>query len=138
MHRVGAVEPARRREANVAGLERDDARIPAHSDKRPIFATWYSAGLAEAWPQYTHKDPIFTSNPASGGCDRPARDLALSQRLVQLVERVQVLTHTRDELRARAGSEVELRAVETDLEQLRWRLAYVARRQAADELGNAA
>ena len=39
VHRVGAVEPARGREADVARLERDDARIPAHSRKNPIFET---------------------------------------------------------------------------------------------------
>jgi hypothetical protein len=58
--------------------------------------------------------------------------------LDRLVRQLRELASRRDELRARSGAGPDLEATERALEQLRWRLAYVARRRANDELGNAA
>jgi hypothetical protein len=58
--------------------------------------------------------------------------------LVQLVRRIQALTLELHELRQRGGGTSELHAKERTLEQLRWRLAAVARRAATDHLGAAA
>jgi hypothetical protein len=58
--------------------------------------------------------------------------------LVRLVRRIQALTLELHELRQRAGEISELDAKERTLEQLRWRLAAVARRAATDDLGAAA
>ena len=60
------------------------------------------------------------------------------RELVRLVRRIQALTLELHELRQRGGGTPELRAKERTLEQLRWRLAAVARRVAADDLGAAA
>lgn len=58
--------------------------------------------------------------------------------LVRLVRRIQTLTLEVRELELRQGGGTELRARERKLEQLRWRLAAVARRTAANDLDAAA
>jgi hypothetical protein len=57
--------------------------------------------------------------------------------LVRLVRRIQALTLELQEPRRELG-QADVEAKERLLEQLRWRLAAVARRAATDELGNAA
>jgi hypothetical protein len=58
--------------------------------------------------------------------------------LVRLVRRIQALTLEVQELRSGEAATPELQAKEKMLEQLRWRLAVVARRSALDDLGAAA
>jgi hypothetical protein len=58
--------------------------------------------------------------------------------LDRLVQQLRELTSRRDELRACLGTSSDLEAAERALEQLRCRLAQVARRRANDELGDAA
>jgi len=58
--------------------------------------------------------------------------------LVRLVRRIQALTLELEEPRRRELEQADVEAKERLLEQLRWRLASVARRAATDELGNAA
>ena len=58
--------------------------------------------------------------------------------LARLVRRIQALTLELRELRRCAEPWAELHAKEGELEQLRWRLAAIARRAATDDLGNAA
>jgi hypothetical protein len=60
------------------------------------------------------------------------------RELVRLVRRIQALTLELHELRQHATSTPELAAKERALEQLRWRMAAVARRAATDDLGAAA
>jgi hypothetical protein len=60
------------------------------------------------------------------------------RELIRLVRRIQALTLELRELEQRAPSIPELHAKEQTLEQLRWRLAVVARRAATDDLGAAA
>ncbi len=57
---------------------------------------------------------------------------------VQLVQRIQALFLELEELRRSEGGAPDLRAKERRLEQLRWRLASVARRSASDDLDAAA
>ncbi len=57
---------------------------------------------------------------------------------VRLVRRIQVLFLELEELRRREEGTPELRAKERTLQQLRWRLAAVARRTASDDLDAAA
>jgi hypothetical protein len=57
---------------------------------------------------------------------------------VRLVRRIQALFLELEELRRRDERTPELRAKERTLEQLRWRLAAVARRTASDDLDAAA
>ena len=57
---------------------------------------------------------------------------------VRLVRRIQALFLELEELRRREEGTPELRAKERTLEQLRWRLAAVARRTASDDLDAAA
>ena len=57
---------------------------------------------------------------------------------VRLVRRIQALFLELEELRRHEESTPELRAKERALEQLRWRLAAVARRSASDDLDAAA
>jgi hypothetical protein len=59
------------------------------------------------------------------------------RELLRLIRRIQALTLELDTLR-RDGADSELPAKERALEQLRWRLAVVARREAADYGGTAA
>jgi hypothetical protein len=54
------------------------------------------------------------------------------------VRRIQALTLELEERRRRELDQGDVEAEERLLEQLRWRLAAVARRTATDELGNAA
>jgi hypothetical protein len=58
--------------------------------------------------------------------------------VIRLVRRIQALLLELEELREREGGTWELRAKERALEQLRWRLAAVARRSAGDHLDAAA
>ena len=58
--------------------------------------------------------------------------------LVRLVRRIQALTIELHETRRLDLARADVEAKERLLEQLRWRLAAVARRAATDELGNAA
>jgi hypothetical protein len=60
------------------------------------------------------------------------------RELVGLIRRIQALTLELAELREHGGATPELRAKERTLDQLRWRLASVARRTATDDLGGAA
>jgi hypothetical protein len=54
------------------------------------------------------------------------------RELVRLVRRIQALTLELQELHQREGGTPDLHAKERTLEQLRWRLAAVARRAATD------
>lgn len=58
--------------------------------------------------------------------------------LVRVIRRIQALTLELHELRQRGGQTPELHARERTLEQLRWRLAAVARRSATHDLSAAA
>jgi hypothetical protein len=60
------------------------------------------------------------------------------RELAGLIQRIQVLTLELAELRQRGGAARELQAKERKLNELRWRLANVARRTAPDDLGAAA
>ena len=60
------------------------------------------------------------------------------RELVGLIRRIQALTLELAELRQHAAATPELEAKERTLDQLRWRLASVAHRAAADDLGAAA
>jgi UDP-glucose 4-epimerase len=60
------------------------------------------------------------------------------RELVRLIRRIQALTLEIHELQRREGATRELHAKERTREQLRWRLASVARRAAADNLDAAA
>jgi hypothetical protein len=60
------------------------------------------------------------------------------RELIRLVRRIQALTLEIQELRQRDRGAPELAARERTLEQLRWRLAAVARRTATDDLDAAA
>ena len=60
------------------------------------------------------------------------------REVVRLVRRTQTLFLELEELRQHEESTPELRAKERALEQLRWRLAAVARRSASDDLDAAA
>ena len=60
------------------------------------------------------------------------------REVVRLVRRIQALSLELEELRRREEDNPELRAKERALEQLRWRLAAVARRSAGDDLDAAA
>jgi len=60
------------------------------------------------------------------------------REVVRLVRRIQALSLELEELRRREGGSPELHARERTLEQLRWRLAAVARRSASDDLDAAA
>jgi len=73
--------------------------------------------------------------------DRNVRTLKpLSERceLVRIIRQIQTLTAELDDLRRHTAAGSEVQARERTLEQLRWRLAAVARRTAADSRGNAA
>jgi chromosome segregation ATPase len=52
--------------------------------------------------------------------------------LVRLVQRIQTLTAELDELRRHEAANSQVQAKERRLEQLRWRLAALARRTATD------
>jgi hypothetical protein len=69
---------------------------------------------------------------------RPSEPRAERAELVRLVRRIQALTLELQEPRQRKLDRADVVAKERLLEQLRWRLAAVARRAATDELGNAA
>ena len=69
---------------------------------------------------------------------RPSEPHAERAELVRLVRRIQALTLELQEPRRRELDHADVEAKERLLEQLRWRLAAVARRAATDELGNAA
>jgi hypothetical protein len=60
------------------------------------------------------------------------------REVVRLVRRIQALSLELEELRRREEDNRELRVREHALEQLRWRLAAVARRSASDDLDAAA
>jgi hypothetical protein len=60
------------------------------------------------------------------------------RELVRLVRQMQDLALELQELRRHAGANPELHVKERTLEQLRCRLAALARRAATDDLGNAA
>lgn len=60
------------------------------------------------------------------------------RELVRLVRRIQALSLELHELQQREGGTPDLLAKERTLEQLRWRLATVARRSARDDLDAAA
>jgi len=54
------------------------------------------------------------------------------RELVRIVRQIQALTAELDELRRHAAADPQVQARERTLEQLRWRLAAVARRIATD------
>lgn len=56
----------------------------------------------------------------------------------QLVRRIQELKLQVDELRTKTGAKVELETMEGALDQLRWRLAAIARRMATNDVDDAA
>ncbi len=58
--------------------------------------------------------------------------------LLRLIRRIQALTLELNTLRQLDGADPELQVRERALEQLRWRLAVVARRAAANDVGAAA
>jgi hypothetical protein len=60
------------------------------------------------------------------------------RELIRVVRRLQALTLELRELRARKREGAELEAKERALEQLRWRLANVARRAATQDQGSPA
>ena len=60
------------------------------------------------------------------------------RELLRLIRRIQALTLELDTLRRRGEVDPECEAKEHTLDQLRWRLAVVARRAATDGLGAAA
>jgi hypothetical protein len=60
------------------------------------------------------------------------------RELVGLIRRIQTLNLELAELRQHGRASPELEEKERTLEQLKWRLATVARRTAADDLGAAA
>jgi hypothetical protein len=60
------------------------------------------------------------------------------RELVRLIRQIQTLTHELQELQRRKQGTPEFDAKERTLEQLRWRLAAVARRTATDCPGAAA
>lgn len=57
-----------------------------------------------------------------------------SNEVVRVIREIQALKLELDTLRPIAGSAPEVQAKERTLDQLRWRLAAVARRAAADDL----
>ena len=57
--------------------------------------------------------------------------------LTELVQQMQELILRRNRLRQQTGHGRELAETEHALEQLRWRLAHVARRNASDDLADA-
>ena len=63
---------------------------------------------------------------------------ASEREAVRLVRRIQALFLELEELRRHEEGTPELRVKERTLEQLRWRLAAVARRAASDDLDAAA
>jgi hypothetical protein len=69
---------------------------------------------------------------------RPSEPRAERAELVRLVRRIQALTLELQEPRRRELDQTDVEAKARLLEQLRWRLAAVARRAAIDELGNVA
>ena len=60
------------------------------------------------------------------------------REVVRLVRRIQVLFSELKELRRREQQGSEVQTKELELDELRWRLAAVARRSASDELDAAA
>jgi hypothetical protein len=60
------------------------------------------------------------------------------RELGRLIRQIQTLTAEVDELRRHTAADPEVQAKKRTLEQLRWRLAAVARRTATNGLGNAA
>ncbi|HZB86774.1 MAG TPA: hypothetical protein VE289_09455 [Gaiellaceae bacterium] len=74
----------------------------------------------------------------SGRDVRPFEPGGERRELVLLVRQIQTLTLELHELRQREGDNAELRAKERTLEQLRWRLAAVARRAATNDVDAAA
>ena len=60
------------------------------------------------------------------------------REVVRLIREIRALTVELDLLRRHPSDDPELHRKERTLEQLRWRLAAVARRTATDDLGNAA
>ena len=69
---------------------------------------------------------------------RPSEPHAERAELVRLLRLIQALTLELQEPRRRELDHADVEAKERLLEQLRWRLAVVARRAASDELGTAA
>ena len=78
---------------------------------------------------------ISLASPGCGSADRAASvvDMTYDQRrtVAGLVRRVQALSAERRRLLARRATPQELAENERVLEQLRWRLAYAARRAAS-------
>jgi hypothetical protein len=75
----------------------------------------------------------------SRACDvSPYEPRGERREIVRLVRQIQALTLELHELQQREGGTPELHARERTLEQLRWRLAAVARRAATDDLDAAA
>jgi hypothetical protein len=70
--------------------------------------------------------------------DPSVTPLERRRELVRLVRRIQALTLELHDLRQGDGAHAELQTKERTLEQLRWRLATVARRSATDDLSAAA
>ena len=69
---------------------------------------------------------------------RPFEPRGERRELVQLIQQIQALTHELQELQRPKQDSPEFDAKGRTLEQLRWRLASVARRTATDHPGAAA
>jgi hypothetical protein len=86
-------------------------------------------------------DPALFSKEDHKMTERPVHPFEPSGRrreLIRLVRRVQELTLELEENRQNGDATPEFQTAERTLEQLRWRLATVARRDAIDDLGAAA
>jgi UDP-glucose 4-epimerase len=61
-----------------------------------------------------------------------------TNEVLRVIREIQALKLELDTLRRRTGSAPEVEAKQRTLDQLRWRLAVVARRAATDDVGAAA
>jgi len=75
---------------------------------------------------------------STGHTVNPFEPSSQQRKIAHLVRRIQLLTLELQEARKRERHTTELAAKQRTLEQLRWRLAALARRAAHDDLGNAA
>jgi len=92
-------------------------------------------------PQRPPTQPILPTEEAAmstGHTVNPFEPSSQQRKIAHLVRRIQLLTLELQEARKRERHTTELAAKQRTLEQLRWRLAALARRAAHDDLGNAA
>jgi hypothetical protein len=79
-----------------------------------------------------------TTAGSHGRARRPPRRRTAEDELIRIIRAIQELTLDLAQLHHGEHSRPELEAKEHTLEQLRWRLAAVARRTATDDLDDAA